>query len=161
MSEETSAEAAEENASDVADNADDTSEIKETDIVFDCPQCGKSLAIDYRGAGLSIPCSDCGSIVEVPIPEGLQITDIDSAEQDAGAAILSLRRSLAAADLRIRQLEAEIAEINERRETLEKSRRDNIYQFGQILEKVGLTEKHLRDVAQTLDKIAVIAKESR
>ncbi len=142
-------------------NADDSMEIKDTDIVFDCPHCGKSLAIDYRGAGLSIPCSDCGNVVEVPIPEGMQITDVDSGTEEQGAIILGLRRSLAASDFRIRQLEAEISEINERRETLEKSRRDNIYQFGQILEKVGLTEKHLRDVAQTLDKIAVIAKESR
>lgn len=140
---------------------DDTVEIKETDIVFDCPHCGKSLAIDYRGAGLSIPCTDCGNIVEVPIPDGLQISDIDTSEEDLGSVILALRRSLAAADLRIRQLEAEVSEVRERRETLEKKRRDNIYQFGQILEKVGLTEKHLRDVAQALDKIAIIAKESR
>lgn len=142
-------------------NTDDSVEIKDTDIVFDCPHCGKSLAIDYRGAGLSIPCSDCGNVVEVPIPEGMQITDVDSDPEEQGAIILNLRRSLVASDFRIRQLEADLSEVNERRETLEKNRRDNIYQFGQILEKVGLTEKHIRDVAQTLEKIAVIAKESR
>ena len=30
----------------------DAAEIRDTDIQFDCPQCGKSLVIDYRGAGL-------------------------------------------------------------------------------------------------------------
>ena len=25
-------------------------EIRDTDIVFDCPHCGKNLVIDYRGA---------------------------------------------------------------------------------------------------------------
>ena len=32
-------------------------EIRDTDIVFDCPHCGKNLVIDYRGAGLQINCS--------------------------------------------------------------------------------------------------------
>ncbi len=47
------------------------------DIVFDCPHCGKNLAIDARGAGLGIPCPACGRDIEVPIPEGVDITDID------------------------------------------------------------------------------------
>ena len=135
-----------------------TNEIKDTDIVFDCPHCGKSLAIDYRGAGLSIPCSDCGNTVEVPIPEGMQISDIDSSEEEQEIRILNLRRSLSAADFRIKQLEAEVDEVNERREMLEKTRRDNIYQFGQILEKVGVIEKTTKDINQTLDKISEIAK---
>ena len=42
-------------------------EIRDTDIVFDCPHCGKNLVIDYRGAGLQINCSDCGEQVLVPI----------------------------------------------------------------------------------------------
>ena len=28
----------------------DEAEIRDTDIVFDCPHCGKNLVIDYRGA---------------------------------------------------------------------------------------------------------------
>ena len=40
---------------------EDGAEIRDTDIVFDCPHCGKSLVIDYRGAGLQINCSECGS----------------------------------------------------------------------------------------------------
>ena len=142
----------------MADPSSETTEIKETDIVFDCPHCGKSLAIDYRGAGLSIPCTDCGNVVEVPIPDGMQITDIDSNEEEQEIRILNLRRSLAAADFRIKQLESEIEELNARRETLEKTRRDNIYQFGQILEKVGSVEKLIRDVSATLEKVSEIAK---
>ena len=38
-------------------------EIRDTDIVFDCPHCGKSLVIDYRGAGLQINCCQCGEEV--------------------------------------------------------------------------------------------------
>lgn len=41
-------------------------EIGPQDIVFNCPRCGKSLTIDHRGAGLMVPCPDCGSQVMVP-----------------------------------------------------------------------------------------------
>lgn len=37
-----------------AEEADGATEIRDTDIVFDCPHCGHNLAIDYRGAGLQI-----------------------------------------------------------------------------------------------------------
>jgi len=38
-----------------------------TDILFDCPVCGKSLEIDARGAGCVIVCPDCKHEVEVPV----------------------------------------------------------------------------------------------
>ena len=52
-------------------------EIRDTDIVFDCPHCGHNLAIDYRGAGLQINCVNCGESVLVPIPDGMKIDDLD------------------------------------------------------------------------------------
>ncbi len=52
-------------------------EIRDTDIVFDCPHCGHNLAIDYRGAGLQISCVNCGQNVLVPIPDGMKIDDLD------------------------------------------------------------------------------------
>lgn len=39
------------------------------DIIFNCPYCTKSLAIDERGAGARVKCVDCGKAVVVP---GLQ-----------------------------------------------------------------------------------------
>ena len=47
----------------VRENGDDA-EIRDTDIVFDCPHCGKNLVIDYRGAGLQINCSECGAVCD-------------------------------------------------------------------------------------------------
>jgi DNA-directed RNA polymerase subunit RPC12/RpoP len=44
-------------------------EIVETDIIFECPHCAKSMAIDQRGGGLMISCPDCGSRIQVPHPE--------------------------------------------------------------------------------------------
>ena len=44
---------------------DDVQPDKE-DIIFECPQCGKSLEIDARGAGYIIVCPDCNNEIQVP-----------------------------------------------------------------------------------------------
>jgi hypothetical protein len=129
-------------------------EIKDTDIVFDCPHCGKSLAIDYRGAGLSVPCTDCGKYVPVPIPEGMELDDIDSTEEEQEVRILNLRRSLAAAHFRIRELEGEIIELRERRVSLEKDRADRMMRMGAILGKVGIVRDAVRRLNEALEQIS-------
>ena len=142
----------------MTDRPDGSTEIKETDIVFDCPHCGKSLAIDYRGAGLTIPCTDCGKNVQVPIPEGMEITDIDSSEEEQEVRILNLRRSLTAAEQKIEQLSAEVEEMTTRRETLEKVRMDHISKFGIVMEKVTVIQKSLEEIHKALNKIAEVAR---
>jgi hypothetical protein len=129
-------------------------EIKATDIVFDCPYCGKSLAIDYRGAGLSVPCSDCGKYVPVPIPDGMELADIDSTEAEQEIRILNLRRSLAVGLHRIRELEAEVQELRDRRAALEKDRAERTMRFGSILSQVGVIQEELRHVSEALDRIS-------
>jgi len=47
----------------------DIDQVPETDILFECPHCQKSLSIDRRGAGLIIACTVCQLPVTVPIPE--------------------------------------------------------------------------------------------
>ena len=46
----------------------DLDQVPDTDIVFTCPHCGKSHAIDRRGAGLVlvISCTDCRQPITVP-----------------------------------------------------------------------------------------------
>jgi len=143
----------------MTDRPDDSTEIKETDIVFDCPQCGKSLAIDYRGAGLTIPCTDCGKNVQVPIPEGMEITDIDSSDEEQEVRILNLRRSLAAAEQKIEQLAAEVEEMTTRREMLEKVRMNYISRFGVVMEIVASIQKSIEEIHKALNKIAEVARE--
>ena len=142
----------------MADMPQEPAEIKDTDIVFDCPHCGKSLAIDYRGAGLMIPCTDCGKNVQVPIPEGMEITDVDISDEEKEARIVNLRRSLAASEMRIKQLEAEVEELTVRRDQLEKVRAENMFRFGTILEKSGVIQKSLEDIAISLHRISESAK---
>jgi len=37
------------------------------DIIFNCAWCGKSLAIDSRGAWMCVKCTDCGRELIVPL----------------------------------------------------------------------------------------------
>jgi transcription elongation factor Elf1 len=134
-------------------------DIRPTDIVFDCPACTKSLAIDYRGAGLTIPCTDCGVAVEVPIPEGMDLDDIDRSIEEQDIQIIHLRKALDSSQHKIHDLEAELEELDSRRVTLEKTRTSNLYRIGAIIEKTGLIEKALDDIRAALKDIVEIAKD--
>jgi len=142
----------------MTDKPEIPADIKETDIVFDCPHCGKSLAIDYRGAGLTINCSDCAKDVQVPIPEGMEIEDIDSTSEEQEVRIMHLRKSLTAAQERVARLEGAVEELTSRRETLEKGRSENMYRLGEILEKMGVLEAALKTAAHAVEDVSAICK---
>ncbi len=76
-------------------------DIRDSDILFECPRCGKSMVVDYRGAGLTIPCVDCGQPVDVPIPEGMDVTDLDTSPVDQGVRVIQMRELLADAQQKI------------------------------------------------------------
>lgn len=139
-------------------NSADQQAIKDTDIVFECQYCGKSLAIDYKGAGLNIPCSDCGKLVEVPIPDGMDIGDIDKSDEQMEIVVLNMRKSLAAADAKISSLEEDIEELNSRRDALERQKQDTLYKFGAIAEQVSVIQKSLDDISNALRKIGESTK---
>jgi len=131
-------------------------EIKDTDIIFDCPHCAKSLAIDYRGAGLTIKCSDCGGDVQVPIPDGMELDDLDRPLEDQELQIIQLRRSLLKAQDRIAELEEVIEDLMERRDVLERERSAQTLRMGEVLEKTGVIETALKEVTKALDSVSVL-----
>ena len=49
-----------------------SADVQPGDIVFECPNCGKSLAIDARGAGMLVTCTDCHAEIQVPS----ELTDV-------------------------------------------------------------------------------------
>ncbi len=91
----------------------DGAEIRDTDIVFECPQCGKSLVIDYRGAGLQIDCSSCGTSVLVPIPDGMELTDLDLDSGEILKQLFATRRNYQKAELQIQALKARLTQLQE------------------------------------------------
>ena len=91
----------------------DEAEIRDTDIVFDCPHCGKNLVIDYRGAGLQINCSECGEPVLVPIPDGMELHDLDLDPGEILKQLFATRRNFQKAELEIQGLKARLVQLQE------------------------------------------------
>ena len=89
------------------------SEIRDTDIVFDCPHCGKNLVIDYRGAGLQINCSECGEEVLVPIPDGMQLADLDLNPGEILKQLFATRRNFQKSELMVRSLKERLVRLQE------------------------------------------------
>ena len=96
----------------VRENGEDA-EIRDTDIVFDCPHCGKNLVIDYRGAGLQIRCSECGESVLVPIPDGMELSDLDLDPGEILKQLFATRRNYQKAELKIESLKARLVQLQE------------------------------------------------
>ena len=93
--------------------AEEENEIRDTDIVFDCPKCGKNLVIDYRGAGLQIQCSDCGTQVLVPIPDGMELNDLDLDAGEVLKQLFATRKNYQKAELEIQSLKARLVQMSE------------------------------------------------
>jgi transcription elongation factor Elf1 len=138
----------------------DPNEIRNSDIVFDCPFCAKSLAIDCRGAGLTITCPDCANKIQIPIPEGMEIFDIDSSDQDKEVRIIHMREVLAASQDRILELEVEVKDLLSRRDSLEKLRSENAVRFEVIAKELETAGRALARISEVLVSAAESAKKA-
>ena len=126
-----------------------------TDIIFDCPHCGKSLAIDERGAGLVITCPDCSQQVQVPVPDEEQEVDdvVVNPESDPQEQIKSLSEALTKYQTKVERLVASLEEVRARRTYLEKLRTDNMTRFEQVSGEVSL-------IQASLDRLVTILQEA-
>ena len=97
----------------MAEEKFENAEIGDNDIVFDCPHCGKNLVIDYRGAGLPINCSDCGKEILVPIPEGMDLGDLDLDPGEILKQLFATRRNYQKAELEVESLKARLSQLQE------------------------------------------------
>lgn len=129
------------------------------DIVFDCPHCGKSLAIDQRGAGLVVTCPDCSQPVQVPgLPPEVR-RHVVGTEQAAAApttsakSVAELEEALGASHEKIARLVENLEEVRERRRMLEQLRTDNMARFRQI-------GKELETIQHALDRIVALLQDA-
>lgn len=140
----------------------DSGEIHEGDILFDCPFCGKNMAIEAAGAGLMIPCANCGKQVQVPIPDAstpeTPVTHVPRPAMAEGEApeetIRQLDAALAMANQQIDRLMAEKEALQERRAFLEQLRIVNTGRFEQM-------GKELEVIQDALDRALVLLAEVR
>lgn len=129
----------------------DTSEIPETDILFECPHCGKSLSIDQRGAGLVIRCTQCGNQVTVPIPDGMEIEDFDATPEELSSQLLYSRQTLAKAQSRLKELEAEKIALEESLERAANREEELVRKFDTLRKLVEDSLDSGRLVAERLE----------
>ena len=140
----------------------DTSEVREGDILFDCPYCGKNLAIEAAGAGLMVPCVGCGKPVQVPIPDAATPEAPVAAVprpvvlegEDPRDTIRQLDEALAIANQQIDRLTAEKESLQERRAFLEQIRVTG----SARLERIAAELATLQDA---LDRALVLLAEIR
>lgn len=143
----------------MTESKENTGELSDNDIVFDCPHCGKNLTIDYRGAGLAIHCPACGEELEVPIPQGVDITDIDrlgavevkdSGESADAAETMAIPES----PEEIRALITELDELRLRRRFLEQQR-------NKTVKGIKAMERQVIALRIALDQVEDILKRLR
>ncbi|MGI6087771.1 MAG: hypothetical protein ACOYCD_07515 [Kiritimatiellia bacterium] len=105
-------------------------EIHADDILFECGNCGKSLVIDRQGAGLIIRCPDCNVDLQVPIPDDVDLAEIDKSitadltgiTQTSAPDVLNLDDLPPDLQEKVRNLVLEAQELQARRAHLEKQR---------------------------------------
>ncbi len=136
----------------------DPNEIRDSDIVFNCPYCEKSLAIDCRGAGLTITCPDCSNKIQIPIPEGMDLFDIDSSDQEKEVRMIHMREILRGSQNRILELEAEVKDLLTRREGLEKLRSEGQLRFDVITREIEVMQRSLARITEVLVSAADAAR---
>lgn len=117
----------------------------ERDILFECPYCGKSLGIDEQGAGLVVPCPQCGNRMQVPVPDHL---GLEPAEP--GVTSTADYREAVATDVReevlqerVHRLQVTMEEVQVRKRYLEKLRIDHALRFERVREEMALIQAAL------------------
>lgn len=130
----------------------------ESDILFDCPKCGKSMCIDEQGAGRVVSCPDCGAQMRVPIPERMRAgagagqgpapgEDYTAArESEAGEATV-LRE-------RVDRLEVTMEEVQARKRLLEKLRIDHSLRFERIRSELVLIQAAIDRINDQLQDVS-------
>jgi len=133
-----------------------------SDILFECGQCGKSLSIDCRGAGLNIRCPQCDSELEVPIPEGFDLAALDKEISDAVEADEEPKITIPIRDTdsvssdereQINKLMAELEALRAQRRYLEQQHANMLKTIKAVTREVGEFHKALDDLASMLDTL--------
>lgn len=132
---------------------EEDAEIRDTDIVFDCPHCGHNLVIDYQGAGMVITCVECHNPVQVPIPDGMRLSDLDQPEENLQKQISTLRTSLQASEARQKQLEEQIESLKESRLAMQKQRAGQMHRLAEIRGACEHIQRVLTESSSILNRI--------
>lgn len=131
----------------------DTDQIPSTDIQFECPYCGKNLSIDQRGAGLVIECTACRQLVTVPIPEGMEISDVDLTPEEQEVQLSNLRVMLNQAQKKAADLETENHDLREQVASFQKQEATRQHRRNDLRSLSAALTKSQAEMAETLSRL--------
>ncbi len=146
--------------SDLAPQSTEETTIRENDIVFDCPYCGNNLCIDYNGAGLMVPCPECEKRIQVPIPEGMDITDFDSTPEELRVRLIHMREALIECQTRSAEQQQELEGLRERCMAFEQIFANIRDTFRSVHEDASRMKRDLTLVSGTLDRVSKMAEDA-
>ena len=129
----------------MTDQPRDDDSFTEDDIFFECPHCGKSMAIDKRGMGLTIECPDCGGLVRVPTVSNTSLDDPDSVKMPTEA----LAEALESSRKQIDDLTQQVKRLTETKEALEKQHATHKERITELRQEFG-------SIQSALDRVALL-----
>lgn len=133
-----------------------------SDIMFECPKCGKGLVIDCRGAGLNIRCPQCDNEMEVPIPEGLDLTELDkriTAEETLEENVKAVRmapgdEASGAESAQIKQLQNELEAVKAQRQYISQRHEEMLKALKTVHRQIIDFRQALEDINRMIEDLA-------
>lgn len=125
----------------------------EQDILFECPQCQKSLGINQAGAGLVVTCPDCGAKMRVPLPE-------EEVLNEEGSEVPVAVVTEGEVDDEVHRLQVSMDELQRRMRYLERTRTEHAQKFKRLGQEMELIQAALDRMASVLQDVNVDASQS-
>ena len=125
------------------------SEFTDDDIIFECPFCGKSMAIDKRGMGLTITCPECDGLVRVPVVSG----KTDRKPDSVAMPVEGLADALEESRVELDEMKEKLAAVEALRDKLEQQSRDHE-------EKLAILRKEFGKIQSALDQVTMMIVDS-
>ena len=134
----------------MAHNETGTVEFAEQDIIFECPNCSKSLGIDARGAGLMVTCPDCSLRMQVPVPDQVQGADvIEGCTSVADYTATTVAAASERAVESTKRLDFSMDDLQQRKNFLEKQQKE-------IARKIERVREEMATIQAALDRMTDI-----
>lgn len=154
------------------DEPEKSDDVRATDIVFNCPHCEHSLAIDRDCAGITLPCPECRHDIIVPLEstaseepsagESDEVPPLDELSiAEALSRIAELENELALKNDQIKTLMTELEELRFRRTYLEKARSENSRMVLNISSQLSVLQSSIEQLNEILSATEQDASETQ
>lgn len=124
----------------------DSAEFTDDDIIFECPFCGKSMAIDKRGMGLTITCPKCEGLVRVPTDSEAPSAQTDSVSMP----IEGLADALEESRKELEEMKQKLSAVENLRIKLEEQSKDHEEKLTILRREFGKIQSALDQVTMTI-----------